>query len=235
MDSVSWPNSERSTRRAVLLALRKSPRGLSVEELTRDLKITSVAVRRHIQALEHDGLIAASLERRPKGRPTMIYQVTLGADACFPKGYAQLATSLLELIAEMDGPAKVGALLRRRQERLVEQAAPRLQGMSLEERVRFAAALLSEEGYMAEVERVDERTFVLRELNCAISCVARRYQEACSCELEFLRNLLGVQVERRQHLVQGDSHCSYVITATPSGAEPGDEAKLPKPTVPSLS
>lgn len=206
-----------------------------MEELTRELRITSVAVRRHMQAFERDGLVAAVIERRPKGRPTTIYRVTPDADAYFPKGYDRLATTLLGLIAEMDGPAKVSALFRRRHERLMEEAAPRLQGMPLEERIQFAAALLSEEGYMAEVERLDERTFVLRALNCAISRVAQKYQQACLCELELLRGLLGVQVERRQHLVQGDSHCSYVITAAPSAAESADEAERPESTVSSLS
>ncbi|MBI2370066.1 MAG: ArsR family transcriptional regulator [Deltaproteobacteria bacterium] len=206
-----------------------------MEELTRELGITSVGVRRHMQALERDGLVATVLERRPKGRPTMIYRVTPDADAYFPKGYDRLATALLGLIAEMDGPAKVSALFRLRRDHLIEETAPRLRGMPLEERVQFVAGLLSADGYMAEVERLDERTFVLRALNCAISRVAQKYQQACLCELELLQGLLGVQVERRQHLVQGDSHCSYVITAAPSGAESADETERPESTVSSLS
>ena len=64
---------------------------------------------------------------------------------------------------------------------------------------------------MAEAESLPDQGFVIRQHNCAICKVARRFPQACQKELEMFRNLLDADVERERHMAAGDSLCSYLI------------------------
>jgi DeoR family suf operon transcriptional repressor len=52
------------------------------------------------------------------------------------------------------------------------------------------------------------------EHNCAIWAVAQRYGQACTSEVDFIRDVLdGARVERVAHMVAGERHCAYEIRA----------------------
>ena len=55
----------------------------------------------------------------------------------------------------------------------------RTKGKGFEQRVREVAAVLTECGYMAEVESMNPDEFLLTLGNCAIREVAERFPEAC--------------------------------------------------------
>ncbi len=57
---------------------------LTVEDLSRGMGISSVAVRQHLEMLEAEGLLTTRTERRPIGRPRRIYRLTDAADELFP-------------------------------------------------------------------------------------------------------------------------------------------------------
>ncbi len=98
-----------------------------------------------------------------------------------------------------------------RRQRMENEARPRLAGRTLEERVRAVTQIQDEAGYMAEYESLPDQGFVIREHNCAICKVARRFPQACQKELELFQNLLDADVEREQHMAMGDAMCSYII------------------------
>ncbi len=51
------------------------------------------------------------------------------------------------------------------------------------------------------------------EKNCEIARVGKRYGQACSSEIEFIRAVLPeARVERISHIVEGARHCAYDIT-----------------------
>src|SRR5512137_838616 len=116
-----------STRRQILDLLKKRG-GMTAKDLGEALGITSMAVRRHLSALERDDLISAATVRRPMGRPTYVYSLTALADDLFPKNYPQLMIGLLEDIKALDGEEKIDQLFLRREERLYAAYAPRMEG-----------------------------------------------------------------------------------------------------------
>ena len=61
-----------STRRRILNTLKKSD-GLTADQLAALLGVTSMAVRKHIAALERDGLVESTTVRRAIGRPANVY------------------------------------------------------------------------------------------------------------------------------------------------------------------
>ena len=85
-------------------------------------------------------------------------------------------------------------------------------GKDLEHQVQELAQIRTEEGYMAEWEKVNQDTFLLRENNCAICQIAQQCIQACSHELAlFQRVLPGANVTRESHILQGDGACTYRI------------------------
>ncbi|MDW7981489.1 MAG: metalloregulator ArsR/SmtB family transcription factor [Thermomicrobium sp.] len=205
---------DRSSTREQLLTLLKKSEGLTADQLARLLGITSMAVRKHLTALERDGLVTTSLERRKIGRPARLYRLSAQADTLFPQQYDVLVTEVLHDLATLDGPAKVDLVLRRRTERMGELLARQLDQIpTLAERVRRLAEALDALGYYATWERVDDRTFRLCQYHCPIRQVAANFPITCDAEAELYRTLLRADVERRCHIASGDACCSYLIRA----------------------
>ena len=198
------------TRREILIALKKSG-GLTAEQLSNLLGITPMGVRRHLITLERDGLVTYKTVQRGVGRPTYVYHLTDLADELFPKSYAELTQELLKILEESEGAGKVEALFAKRAERLAAAYRPRLEGKDLAEQVAELARLQSEAGYLAEWEKIDENTFILKEHNCTIARVASHYPQACTFELTLFQNLLDGEVTREKHITSGDEGCFYVI------------------------
>ena len=199
-------------RRQVLDRL-KARGEASAAELAADLGLTVAAARQHLAGLERDGLAAHRTEVGGRGRPAHRYVLTPAADALFPQRYGELAGEVLAHLDELD-PDLVPAVFERRRRRRVEHALARLEGRPFGARVRELARILDEDGYLADVERVDPRTWRIVERNCAILDVARRYGLACSSELAFLREALpDADIERVGHLLAGAHGCAYVVTA----------------------
>ena len=73
-------------------------------------------------------------------------------------------------------------------------------------------AILDEDGYLADVERLDDGGWRITEHNCAILSVAQGFRQACSSELSFIRDALpGADVRRVAHLMDGAHVCAYEI------------------------
>ena len=65
-----------------------------------------------------------------------------------------------------------------------------LTGLTLDEQVGELTAILDEDGYLADVERLDDGGWRITEHNCAILSVANGFRQACSSELSFIRDAL---------------------------------------------
>ncbi|MDP9374561.1 MAG: transcriptional regulator [Chloroflexota bacterium] len=206
-----------TTRREILDALRRSA-GLTADQLADALGVTAMAVRKHLAALQEDGLLTARVERRPVGRPVHVYTLTPRAQDRFPQHYQDLTTELLDDLRALDGEEKVNTLFRRRAERAYTALEPALAGRPLAERLTDLARYLDEQGFLAGWEETADGDYLLKEHNCAIFGVAQCTPEACACELDLFQRLFadaGVQVERERHLLNGDHLCCYRLRATP--------------------
>jgi len=202
---------ETSTRK-VILSMLKTQGSLTVHELSKQLGITEMAVRRHINTLERESLIEAKLVRQAMGRPTNVYSLTALSDELFPKKYMQLTMDLLGELVEDEGHEKIDHLFIRRQKKLETRYKTRMKAKSLEERVAELATIQNENGYMVEWAQTGKGEFILSEHNCPITQVANTFQQACKCELALFQNLLDAHVERTECLAKGGTKCVYMIS-----------------------
>jgi predicted ArsR family transcriptional regulator len=202
--------NDTSTRK-VLLTLMKTKGSSSVNEMAKELGITEMAIRRHLNMLERDGLIEAKLTRQAMGRPMHLYSLTLLADDLFPKNYHHLTLDLLGELDSADGNNMASQLFERRKQRLLQKYMGRMEGKDLVDRVAELADIQNANGYMVRWETDDAGCYVFTEYNCPIAQVAKQYNEACHCELALFRNLLGAEVERTECLTKGGNKCTYLV------------------------
>jgi len=183
-------------------------------QLARRLRVTPIAVRQHLRRLAEDGLVQARDLRRGVGRPARVFTPTAAAASRFPDTHAALTVELLESMRVALGEGAVDRLVAERTRRQLESYRTRLGRGPLERRVQALAALRCEEGYLAEVARERDGSFLLLENHCPICAAARACQGLCREELALFRRALGpdVQVERTEHLLAGARRCAYRIT-----------------------
>ena len=202
-----------SGRRAVLYAVREAG-DATVDDVASALGITISGARQQLSALVDDGLLATEEIPRDgrRGRPRITYHATDLADALFPKAYGALTNELLGYLADED-TGTIDRLFARRRDHRVEAAAERLAPLpTLAAKVDELARILDEDGYLATAEATTDGGFRVVEHNCAIVAVARRYGQACTSEIDFIRSVLpGARVERVSHIVEGARHCGYDI------------------------
>jgi predicted ArsR family transcriptional regulator len=198
-----------TTRREILDALRRSA-GLTADQLAESLGVTAMAVRKHLAALQTEGLLTAHTERRPVGRTVHVYALAPGAPSVFPQQYRDLTTELLDDLRSLDGGEKVALLFRRRAARTYEHLAPAVADRPLPEQLSILTSYLDEQGYLADWEATPEGDYLLKEHNCAIYGVAQCAPEVCACELDLFQRLLSAtDIAREQHVVDGDGYCCY--------------------------
>jgi predicted ArsR family transcriptional regulator len=129
----------------------------------------------------------------------------------FPRNYAGLLNTLLEILQETDGRDKIKELLSARMERLYDSYAPQIDGKSLEERIEQLAKLQESQGYMPEI-KAENGSWLFVEHNCPIARIANSYPEACIYELELISRLLQAKVERPECIALGGNSCAYRVS-----------------------
>ena len=186
-----------------------------LEELAKVMKISRMAVHKHLVLLQNRGLVEGIENRGHVGRPRMMYQLTSQSKTVFPKSYSAIATHALDFIERNMGKEGIEKVLRERQTELFDQYYKRLKDLDFDQQVRELARIRDEEGYIAESKKESKRSgggkHVLLEYNCPIIHIAEKHWEACSTETELFEKLLGANIETTHRAAKGDSICKFVI------------------------
>ena len=204
---------ERKTRRAITKLL-KTEGPIDSAQLAERLGLTAMAVRQHLYVLQREGLVTAEERPVPIGRPAKFWRLTPDADHLFPEAYAELSVALIDSVKDAFGDEGLERVLTSRCARQRNDYGKRIPSRaSLERKLQELAKVRSEEGYMAEVRREGEGSYLLVENHCPICAAANACQGFCSTELDLFRSVLGpgVTVERAEHIIKGDQRCVYRV------------------------
>jgi predicted ArsR family transcriptional regulator len=210
-----------------IIRLLKMNGGLTTSELTDMLGISATAVRRHLNALEAQGLTCHRIEQRGMGRPSFIYDLKANAADAFTQSYVAFATSILQDLVEMEGDKKPEELFNRRQGRRHQQYITLTEGETLSDRVASLARLMESEGRMTTWQQLDENRFILREHNCPFYRLTEKLDYPCRCEISLLRETLKAKVKRVNHILKGDVACVYKIESRGNGKPIEAEERCP--------
>ena len=199
------------TQRRVLVALKRRGEA-TADELATALDISASAVRQHLSALRSAGFIASRQDRGHPGRPADRYHATDLTEPLFVATDGSLSIELLGHIEEED-PELVNRVFERRRRRLVEEAKDRLEGRPIDEQFAVLGDLLDSQGFLADSDALSNTRYRINLHSCAIWAVANRYHQACTAELDFIRDLIpDATVERVTHKTDGAHTCTYEIT-----------------------
>ena len=195
-------------RSDLLVALRKA-QPLTAKELGARFGLTANAFRRHLKELGDAGLVRFRREVRGVGGPEYAYSLTDQGEQLFSRTYAGPLADALEVVRAEQGSKGVVRIFHRRWEVLADAAKPVLATMPFAERARAVAAMLTDNGYMAESESAPPHAVLIRAHNCALREIAQQFPEVCSAEMAFIEDVLGTAIERRSHMMHGCTSCEY--------------------------
>ncbi|MGI9093261.1 MAG: helix-turn-helix transcriptional regulator [Mycobacteriales bacterium] len=212
---------DRRTRDAVArLLLESGPQ--TAAALSDRLGVSPTAVRRHLDALLADGLVAPRLRRplgqRGRGRPAKFFALTESGREAFPHAYDDLASAALRYLRSDGGGAAVTAFAEHRLAPLEERHSDRLRRVrSQSQRVSALADVLSEEGYAASAQSVHAGDQLCQH-HCPVAHVAAEFPALCEAETRTLSRLLGTHVQRLATIAHGDGVCTTFVPRTiPAG------------------
>jgi predicted ArsR family transcriptional regulator len=203
-----------------LLYYLKVMQQAGLEELANVMKVSRMAVHKHLGLLQQRGLVEAIETRGHVGRPRMVYQLTSQSKTVFPKSYSAIATHALDFIERNMGKEAVEKVLRERQSELFDQYYKRLKDLDFDKQVKELARIRDEEGYIAESKKESKSgggKYIILEYNCPIIHIAEKHWEACSTETELFEKLLGADIETTHRAAKGDMVCKFIIKERKEG------------------
>jgi predicted ArsR family transcriptional regulator len=215
---------EASTRDRVARTLLESG-PLTATEVAARLRLTTAAVRRHLDALLTAGLIEERVPRgaapRGRGRPARSFGLTETGRDTFDQAYDDLAASALRFLAENGGRAAVAAFARQRVGELEARYRPLVDAAPAGERAEALARALTSDGYAATTRSTGPQRAAataageqLCQHHCPVAHVAEQFPELCEAETEVFAKLLGTHVQRLATIAHGDGVCTTHIPST---------------------
>lgn len=211
---------DRRTREKVFRSvLDEGP--ITASALAKGLDLTPAAIRRHMDALESEGLIEVrelAGKQAGRGRPARHYVVTSRGHGSVTHSYDQLAVDILRFMKDRVGPEAVEEFTEDLVAKLRDSLGGELDrrgGTTVASRSRGLAAALTKEGYAASATPVAAGTpleaMQLCQGHCPIQAVASEFPEICEAELAMFSDYLGVDVRRLSSLAHGDHVCTTHI------------------------
>ena len=210
-------------RQQQLLALLLSNKaGLTVDDLSAQLKITRNAVRQHLAALERDSLVERGETKPSGGRPEQLYLLSDRGAELFPRRYSWFSELLIEAMGADIGREAVGDKLDQMgravgRQLLNSKASP----PDRASRVAAMAAIMKELGYAADVA-APPADDTIEAVNCVFHNLAAKFPEVCRFDLGLIGAFTDAKVEHQECMVRGGHKCRFKLTPPPR--RPGGEA-----------
>lgn len=224
-DSIFGPGLGESQRTILELLLRSGEATLA--DLAMSVDLATETVRDHLKALAAKGLVErAGVRREGPGRPHVRYRLSKAGVSLFPRREGELLRELAAFLQDTGNADLLESFFEARVRRKREVHSRRLAHLEGVDRIEEVARILSEEGFMAEIENSSGKPS-LRLCHCPLREVVAVSHLPCRAEMTLVRELLGESLCRVSFMPEGDSTCTYSIgeTGAPSdGLEAADQS-----------
>ncbi|HKF76459.1 MAG TPA: helix-turn-helix domain-containing protein [Candidatus Dormibacteraeota bacterium] len=204
-----------------ILELLRRKQAASAETISARLGITANAVRQHLTNLERDGFVRSEPVRSKRGRPSLMFSLTDKADAAFPKRYGQLATMILNEVADLGGPDLLDEIFQRVADRYAGGIEEQLQNLGFDEKLDRLVEWIGRAGTLAEKEETADGVRITIH-NCPFRNTALKYPQVCTITPRLIVKLLDAQVSQAASIHRRDPYCSFVVQR-PAGGRPAAE------------
>jgi predicted ArsR family transcriptional regulator len=191
----------------------------SAHILGQRLGLTPAGIRRHLEALQVDGLLSAheprvSASRRGRGRPAKVFIITDRGRERFEHSYDDLAVSALRYLVAAGGSDALMGFAQSRANEIERRHEPALAKVGVKQRLSALAVGLNEDGFVASIQSTPVASgHELCQHHCPIAHVAAEFPELCEAETEAFGRLLGTHVQRLATIAHGDGVCTTFVPA----------------------
>jgi len=206
--------------RQQILEIMKRYGDVTVQDLSKELSLTSVTVRHHLEILRSEGYISdPEIKRSNKpGRPRYVYRLTSTAADLFPNNYSGLASALLSSIDACEDPQQRDALLDRAAQNIAARSGDLPTSPDL--RVESVVTFLNQQGYVSRWEKDAEQTnrYTLLVSSCPYAHVSQAHTGACQIDKRMVQLLAGpdMMVQRVSNAARQGGLCVYTLDWTPT-------------------
>lgn len=195
----------------LILELLKREGEQTVGRLADRLDLAAETVRGHLKTLVAHDLVRRTGSRKDgPGRPEILYGLSEDAEALFPHGEGRLLRELTAYLTDAGHEAVLEDFFAERLDRQREAVRERVRGLEGRERLEEVAAILTEQGFMAEVAEAEEGPR-LRLCHCPLKEMVAVSRLPCRSEIAWIRELLGEELVRRSWMPDGDRTCTYTV------------------------
>lgn len=196
-----------------IIQLLKTEGPLTAKILSKELGLTTMGVRQHVQGLEESGDVVFKDEKAARGRPTRYWSLTDKGNSRFADRHDELTVQLLDSVITLFGDDGMEKLISHRENTAMANYRLALADRyGVEEKLHTLAKIRSDEGYMATVEQ-DNDVYWLMENHCPICAAASKCLSFCRSELELFQALMieEAMVSREEHIIEGARRCAYKV------------------------
>lgn len=209
--------TDRTRDSVARLILQRGPQDAAT--LAGELGLSPAAIRRHLEALVADGVLAEREARpsghRGRGRPARTYALTDAGRAEFPHAYDDLANTALRYLRDTGGEQAVAAFAAHRADTLAAALAADIDREApVGTRVESLAGSLTVHGYAATTEGASAGIQVCQH-HCPVAHVAAEFPQLCEAETRAFEQVLGTYVQRLATIAHGDGVCTTHVPIPP--------------------
>jgi predicted ArsR family transcriptional regulator len=84
------------------------------------------------------------------------------------------------------------------------------ENMTIEQRLELVKMALHKEGFNIEWELQGDQ-YHIREISCPYYFVGQNHPEVCAVDQIFISTILSAPAEKTKCILNGDTHCTYVV------------------------
>ena len=179
-----------------------------VSELAQVLEVTATAVRQRLSRLLAQGVIDREVVRAGRGRPKHRYRLSPKGLRMTGSNFTDLALALWRAIGSIHDPERRRHILHQIARAMAETYGSRIEGMTMAERMRSLAALLSERRVPFSVDP-SQGLPVLTAHACPYPDLAEEDPTICEVEKMLFTELLGEEVELASCRLDGRPSCRF--------------------------
>ena len=178
----------------------------TAESLSSRLSMNLSVVRRHLENMTAQGLVASSFRRTGRGRPSKMYSISLEGRSRVSSRY-DLVADLLTMAIERDLSAEKSKSLYASAGRILAASTGK------RETVESLLPLLADFGFQPEARKEGKKQLIVSK-NCPILKLAKKYP-SLTCDTfhtVFVREALGEpSVSLRQAIARGAAECIHEL------------------------
>ncbi len=213
------------TRRRILQQLQRNGTD-TVDGLATSIGLAPATIRRHLDILQRDRMVAYEEVRKKMGRPEYSFYLTEEGQEALPKGYDRLLGMMMEEMSALstddtearDGSDLLKLVFTRISGKVSSQYEDQTEGKGLDDRLTTLIHHLEQDDFFPEAEVVDG-TLQIRLFNCPFRSVAMQNKAVCTFDLNLISNILDMEISRQECIHDGDGRCMYTADIGSQAAE----------------